>query len=59
MKCELSTAQVKALTQGLYKSFITPKFIWKKISSIRTWADLKFLFMAGFKVLGHLMDFKK
>ncbi|MFA6537241.1 MAG: radical SAM protein [Patescibacteria group bacterium] len=59
MKCEISTEQVKELTQGLYKSFLTPKFIFNKIKSIRTWADVKFLFRAGVKVLGHLVDFKK
>ena len=59
MKCALSTEQVKELTQGLYKSFLTPKFIFNKIKSIRTLADVKFLFRAGIKVLGHLLDFKK
>jgi len=59
MKCELSNEQVKELTQGLYKSFLTPKFILNKIKSTRTWADVKFLFRAGVKVLGHLVDFKK
>jgi len=59
MKCELTTENVKELTQGLYKSFITPKFILKKLTSIRSFDDVKFLFKAAFKVLGHLIDFKK
>lgn len=59
MKCELNTQQVKELTQDLYKSFITPKFILKKILSIRNFDDIKFLFKAGVKLLGHLIDFKK
>ncbi len=59
MKCELTTENVKELTQDLYKSFITPKFILKKVLSIRSFDDVKFLFKAAFKVLGHLMDFKK
>lgn len=59
MKCELTTEQVKELTQGLYKSFITPKFILKKLTSIRSFDDIKFLFKAAFKVFGHLIDFKK
>jgi len=57
MKCPLSTGQVKELTQGLYKSFLTPKFILRKIAGIRSLADLKFLWRAGVKVLAHLMDF--
>jgi len=59
MKCPLTTEQVKELTQGLYKAFMTPKFILNKITSIRTWGDVKFLWRAGVKVLGHLMDFGK
>jgi len=59
MKSELTTEDVKELTQGLYKSFMTPKFVIKKIISIRNWNDIKFLWRAGWKVLGHLSDFKK
>ncbi|MFA4942603.1 MAG: radical SAM protein [Patescibacteria group bacterium] len=59
MKCPLTTEQVKDLTQGLYKAFITPKFVFNKIKSIRSFADIKFLGRAGLKVFGHLMDFKK
>jgi len=57
MKSELTTEDVKCLTQGLYKSFITPKFIVRKIFAIRSFNDIKFLWRAGWKVLGHLMDF--
>ena len=57
MKSPLTEEDIKELTQGLYKSFITPKFILRKILSIRSWTDIKFLFRAAGKVLGHLMDF--
>jgi len=59
MKSVLTTADVKELTQDLYKSFLTPRFVFKKILSVRKFSDLKFLFRAGVKLLGHLMDFKK
>lgn len=57
MKSELTTEDVKELTQSLYKSFITPRFILRRILNIRSWTDVKFLWRAGWKVLGHLMDF--
>jgi len=57
MKCPLTGTQVKELTQDLYRSFITPKFIFKKIVAIRNFDDIKFLFRATGKVLGHLTDF--
>ena len=59
MKSPLTNEQVKELTQGLYKSFMTPRFILKKIISIRNINDIKFLWRAGWKVLRHLTDFKK
>ena len=45
------------MTQQLYKSFISPKFILRKITGIRKWQDVKFLFMAVTRVIGHLLDF--
>ncbi|HOC97088.1 MAG TPA: B12-binding domain-containing radical SAM protein, partial [Candidatus Pacearchaeota archaeon] len=59
MKSELNTEQVKELTQDLYKSFISPQFLIHKITSIRSFNDVKFLFKSGLKVIGHLTDFKK
>ena len=59
MKSPLTTQDVKELTQDLYKSFASPKFILKKIASIRSIDDVKFLVRAGGKLLGHLTDFGK
>ena len=59
MKSPLSSQDAKELVQSLYKSFITPKFIIKKLLSIRTFADVKYIWVAGLKVMGHLMDFGK
>ena len=59
MKSPLSSQDAKILVQGLYKSFISPQFIWRKVISIRSIDDIKFLFMAGWKWLGKMMDFKK
>lgn len=57
MKSPLTEKDIKELTQELYKSFITPKFIMRKIVGIRSFSDVKFLFRAAGKVLGHLTDF--
>ncbi len=57
MKSPLTEANIKELTQELYKSFMTPKFILRKIAGVRSWPDIKFLFRAAGKVLGHLTDF--
>ena len=57
MKSPLTEKDIKELTQELYKSFMTPKFIMRKILGVRHWSDVKFLFRAAGKVLGHLTDF--
>jgi len=57
MKTPMKDEEVMRLTQGIYKSFLTPKFIFKKILSIREPEDIRFFVRAGKKVLGHLKDF--
>lgn len=59
MKSPLSSADAKELVQGLYKSFITPRFIIKKLVSIRSFADIKYILVAAKKVMAHLVDFGK
>jgi radical SAM superfamily enzyme YgiQ (UPF0313 family) len=59
MKSPLTSRDAKELVQGLYKSFMSPQFILRKILAIRNWDDIKFLWMAGWKVIGHLTDFGK
>jgi anaerobic magnesium-protoporphyrin IX monomethyl ester cyclase len=57
MKCPMSDKRLMEITQGIYTSFLTPKYILRKLASIRTWDDVKFATRAGMKVLGHLEDF--
>ena len=59
METPLTDADVKQFTQGLYKSFITPGFIFRTITFIRDFDDIIFILRAAKSVLGHLTDFKK
>lgn len=54
----LSNDDVKELVQSLYKSFASPQFVFKKIISVRNIDDIRFLFRASRKLIGHLADFK-
>lgn len=58
LKTQYSREKALELTQGIYKSFLTPRFVLRKVASIRSWKDVKFLWMAGWRVVGHLLDFK-
>ncbi|MFZ2188023.1 MAG: radical SAM protein [Candidatus Moraniibacteriota bacterium] len=59
MKSQIDSKEAKDLVQGLYKSFASPQFIWRKLISIRNFADIKFLFVTGWKWLGKMIDFSK
>ncbi|MFC1622723.1 B12-binding domain-containing radical SAM protein [Patescibacteria group bacterium] len=57
IKTELSNAEIKKMTQEIYKSFVSFKFILKKIISIRSFRDVKYFLQVGKKFRGHLLDF--
>ncbi len=58
MKTEVPEEEILKLTRSIYKSFLTPKFIFRKIKQIRSWHDIIFYWKAGLRVIGHLLDFK-
>lgn len=55
----LTEEQTKELVQSIYKSFISPKFIVKKLLEIRSPKDVWFLLKSWIKLFNHLLDFKK
>ena len=57
MKSPLGEEEILRLTREVYRSFMSPAFVWRKITAIRSFSDIKFLFTAGLRVLGHLTDF--
>ncbi len=59
MKVPFDANELFDLTQQLYTAFLTPKFILRKLLSIRSLDDVKFFIMAGRKLLGHLTDFSR
>jgi anaerobic magnesium-protoporphyrin IX monomethyl ester cyclase len=58
MASSVSGKDIKELTQMLYKSFVSPQYIMKRIFSIRNIEDAIFLYRAAKKLLGHLIDFR-
>ncbi len=51
--------EIMKMCSDIYKSFITPRFIWSKLSKIRTLEDLSYVLRGGRAVLGHILDFAK
>jgi len=57
MKTAMTDSEILAMTRGIYKSFLTPRFIWRKLRQIRSWQDILFYWRAAVRVLAHLLDF--
>jgi radical SAM superfamily enzyme YgiQ (UPF0313 family) len=49
---------LKTAVQNLFKSIITPRYIFAKIFSIRSISDIKFLFFYAIKYLKKINDFR-
>lgn len=57
LKSPLTAEDTLALTQDLYRSFISPQFVWNKLVNIRSWEDIQFIGRGIKYVWGHLTDF--
>jgi radical SAM superfamily enzyme YgiQ (UPF0313 family) len=58
-KSAMTQADVLRFTRDLYQSALSPRFIGRKILSVRNLDDIKFLFSAARRLLGHLDDFRR
>ena len=59
MKLSFPKEELLKLVQVMYSVSFSPKFILKKISSIRDLDDVRYFSRAFSKVLGHMLDFTK
>jgi len=55
----MTDEEIRSLTQGLYRSFLSPRFMVRTLFSVRSVDDVRFIARAGRAVLGHLRDFTK
>ncbi|MFA5532020.1 MAG: radical SAM protein [Candidatus Shapirobacteria bacterium] len=58
IKTPFDSKELNKFIQKFFQSIFTRQFILNKITSIRSFADIKFLFVYGFKYLKKLKDFK-
>jgi len=57
MKIPFPQEKIYELEQELYSAFMTPRYVIRKIVSIRNLHDFLYLFYMAKKLLGHLLDF--
>ena len=58
MKTALTDDDIKGASQQLYKAFFAPRYILRKLISIRNSNDLRYAIRGIGAILGHLRDFK-
>ena len=59
MKTPMGSEKIKEAVQSVYKVSFNPEFLFRRITSIRSWSDVKFYARAAKQVIGHLTDFGK
>lgn len=59
MKTSLTDEEIADYVQGIYGVAFNPEFLIRKVISIRSMDDLRFIKKAGVKVLGHRKDFSR
>lgn len=57
MHAPISDAELLGLTQQLYKAFFELRYILRRLLSIRSTQDIKFIFYGLKRLFGHLKDF--
>jgi anaerobic magnesium-protoporphyrin IX monomethyl ester cyclase len=57
MKTPMEDTEIMKMVHSTYKVAFNPEFIMRKVTNLRRLDDIKFVFRATWKVLGHLKDF--
>jgi len=56
---DMAPEEVVDMCQGVYRSFLAPRFILRQIVNTRSWEDMDYLLRGAKAVVGHLRDFGK
>jgi anaerobic magnesium-protoporphyrin IX monomethyl ester cyclase len=54
---DMEPAEAMELCAQVYESFLTPRYIWRHVSHIRSLEDLDYVYHGAKAVIGHLLDF--
>lgn len=54
---DMTPEEVMAMANSLYKNFLDPRFVARKLLSIRSWNDVSYVARGAKAVIGHLKDF--
>ncbi len=56
---DMEPEEVVKICGEIYKTFLTPRFVLRNMSRIRTWEDASYVLRGARAVMGHILDFVK
>jgi hypothetical protein len=56
---DMTAEEVMNMCQGVYRSFLTPRFVLRRLMKTHSWEDIDYLVRGAKAVIGHLKDFSK
>lgn len=56
---DMKPEEVMVICDGIYKVFLSPKYVLSHLARVRSWRDVKYSIRGAVKVLGHVKDFGK
>jgi radical SAM superfamily enzyme YgiQ (UPF0313 family) len=56
---DMTPADILQMCRGVYQSFLTPRYILRHVSNIRSIQDLDYVWRGSKAVIGHLLDFAR
>jgi len=56
---DMSPDEVMSISKKIYKSFLSPKFIFEHLKKVKSYEDFKYLLRGIRPVIGHLKDFSR
>ncbi|MGQ9640377.1 MAG: B12-binding domain-containing radical SAM protein [Candidatus Bathyarchaeia archaeon] len=56
---DMEPEEVMRICDEIYKVFLSPKYMFRHLTRIRSWRDVKYSVRGAVKVLGHVKDFAR
>ena len=53
----MSEEEVLSMCEGVYRTFLGPRYVWQRLKRVRSFKDLGYLLRGAKAVAGHLRDF--
>jgi len=56
---DMEPMEVVEFAQKIYKSFLSPRFVLRRLGKVRSWNDVDYIWRGGKAVVNHMLDFRK